>query len=665
MRVKPKQNPRIIFLVALMLSIFTIFGFRAGDFQLVTADQFASGYAGLTSIDTKITATRGVIVDRYGRPIATNRDGYNIIFNSAYMKSNSYNSTINALCRLLKMYNTEWNDVLPLGKSHPYDFTDDASAVAQMKAKLGLNDYASAQNCFDEMVSRYSLQTYTDDEKRIIMGVRYSMEKADFSVSYPFTFANDISAKLMMIVSESYSYLEGVEIEIVTYREYADPELAVHVLGTTGKISAEEWEVYKLSGYSYDDIVGKSGVEKAFEDYLRGTDGTLTYYFDKSGNVARTEVKNQPVQGNTVFLTIDSKLQKVAQDALADNIKTLNSQGARITGGAVVVTGVKSGEVLASANYPSYSFVDYYKDYASVQSAQNAPLYDRAFRGLYPPGSVFKPLVAVAGLQENIINVQSTVFCNKTYTFYDDYQPNCMHRHGYMNVISAISKSCNCFFFDTGRQVGITKLNDYTRKFGLGVKTGVEIAESLGTVAGPQYSSTVGSAWYAGMTLSASIGQSDNAFTPLQLSSYTATVANGGTRYKTTLLNSVRSSVTNELLYYVSPTVVETISASSSVMNIVKEGMHSVTSEGTASAYFADYPISVGGKTGTAQTTGLDNSVLTIFAPYDDPEIAISIVVEHGQKSYSTGPVAKAILDEYFFGSAEEFDEKLPNTLID
>ncbi len=665
MRVKPKQNPRIIFLVALMLSIFTIFGFRAGDFQLVTADQFASGYAGLTSIDTKITATRGVIVDRYGRPIATNRDGYNIIFNSAYMKSNSYNSTINALCRLLKMYNTEWNDVLPLGKSHSYDFTDDASAVAQMKAKLGLNDYASAQNCFDEMVSRYSLQTYTDDEKRIIMGVRYSMEKADFSVSYPFTFANDISAKLMMIVSESYSYLEGVEIEIVTYREYADPELAVHVLGTTGKISAEEWEVYKLSGYSYDDIVGKSGVEKAFEDYLRGTDGTLTYYFDKSGNVARTEVKNQPVQGNTVFLTIDSKLQKVAQDALADNIKTLNSQGARITGGAVVVTGVKSGEVLASANYPSYSFVDYYKDYASVQSAQNAPLYDRAFRGLYPPGSVFKPLVAVAGLQENIINVQSTVFCNKTYTFYDDYQPNCMHRHGYMNVISAISKSCNCFFFDTGRQVGITKLNDYTRKFGLGVKTGVEIAESLGTVAGPQYSSTVGSAWYAGMTLSASIGQSDNAFTPLQLSSYTATVANGGTRYKTTLLNSVRSSVTNELLYYVSPTVVETISASSSVMNIVKEGMHSVTSEGTASAYFADYPISVGGKTGTAQTTGLDNSVLTIFAPYDDPEIAISIVVEHGQKSYSTGPVAKAILDEYFFGSAEEFDEKLPNTLID
>ncbi len=665
MRVKQKQNPRIIFLISIMLSVFFVFGFRAADFQLVTADDFSSLNAGLTPISTKITATRGIIVDRYGRPIATNRDGYNIVFNSAYMKSDSYNSSIKSLCKLLTLYNTEWNDVLPMTLAAPFEFTDDEKAVAQMKQKLGLNDYASAENCFEEMVSRYSLQTYTDDEKRLIMGVRYSMEKADFSVSYPYTFANDISSKLMMVVSESYSHLSGVEIEVVTYREYVDPELAVHILGTTGKMTSEEWDVYKLSGYSYDDIVGKSGVEKAFEDYLRGTDGTLTYYFDKSGRVAYTEVTEQPVQGNTVFLTIDSKLQKVAQNALEKNIKKLNSQGGQITGGAVVVTSVKTGEVLASANYPSYSLIDYYNDYNSVQSAANSPLYDRAFRGLYPPGSAFKPMVAVAGLQESIINKTSTVFCNKKYTFYNDYQPSCMHRHGYMNVITAISKSCNCFFFDVGRQLGISRLNDYTTRFGLGVKTGVEITESAGIIAGPKYSSSVGSVWYSGMTLSASIGQSDNAFTPLQLSAYTATVANGGVRYKTTLLNSVRSATTNELIYSMSPIIADNVGAGYDVMNIVKEGMHSVTSEGTASAYFADYPIAVGGKTGTAQTTGLDNSVLVIFAPYDDPEIAISIVVEHGQKSTSTGPVAKAILDEYFFGSAEIFDEKLPNTLID
>lgn len=665
MRVKQKQNPRIVFLVAVMLSVFFVFGFRAADFQLVTADRFASENAGLTAITTDITATRGVIVDRYGRPIATNRDGYNIVFNSAYMKSDSYNSTITSLTKLLTLYNTEWNDVLPMNFAVPYEFTDDETAVKQMKSKLGLNDYATAENCFDEMVSRYSLESYSDQDKRTIMGVRYSMERADFSVSYPYVFANDISSKLMMVVSESYSDLKGVEIDVVTYREYADPELAVHILGTTGKMTAEEWEKYKLSGYSYDDIIGKSGVEKAFEEFLKGEDGELTYYFDKSGNVAYTEVTKQPVQGNTVFLTIDSKLQKVAQNALADNIKKLNSEGGHITGGAVVITDVKTGEILASANYPSYSLIDYYNDYNAVQSAENSPLYDRAFRGLYPPGSAFKPLVAVAGLQESIIDRYSTVFCNKKYTFYDDYQPNCMHKHGYMNVISAISKSCNCFFFDVGRQIGISKLNLYAEKFGLGVKTGVEIAESLGTIAGPHFSATMGSKWYDGMTLSASIGQSDNAFTPLQLSSFTATVANGGTRYKTTLLNSVRSSLDNSLIYQSTPIIADTVGAGDTVMSIVKDGMHSVTSEGTASAYFADYPISVGGKTGTAQTTGLDNSVLTVFAPFDDPQIAISIVVEHGQKSYSTGPVAKAILDEYFFGSAEIYDEKLPNTLID
>ena len=665
MRVKKKHNPRIVVLVAILLSVFSAFGFRAADFQLMSADEFASQTAGYTSVKTSISATRGAIVDRYGRPIATSRDGYNIVFNRAYMKHDTYNEAILSLTKLLTLYNAEWNDSLPLSFAEPYTFSSETVAVNQLISKLGLNDYATAENCFDEMVSRYGLESYPDSDKRIIMGVRYSMEKSDFSVSYPYVFANDISTELMMIVSESYSYLKGVEIEIVTYREYIDPELAVHLLGTTGKISAEEWQTYKEQGYSYDDIVGKSGVEKAFESYLKGQDGELTYYFDKQGNVVYTEVTKQPVQGNTVFLTIDSKLQKVAQEALAKNIKKLNSEGGQITGGAVVVTDVKTGEVLASANYPTYSFVDYYNDYNSVQSAPNSPLYDRAFRGLYPPGSAFKPLVAVAGLNEKIINLQSVVYCNKKYTYYEDYQPSCMHKHGDMNVISAISKSCNCFFFDVGRQIGITKLNGYAVKFGLGVKTGVEIAESQGVIAGPTFSTSQGNKWYDGMTLAAAIGQSDNAFTPLQLSVFTATIANGGTRYKTTLLNSVRSSVDNSLIFANSPQVLATVGAGEKAMSIVMDGMHSVTSEGTASAYFADYPISVGGKTGTAQTKGLDNSVLTVFAPFDDPQISISIVIEHGQKSYSTGPIAKEILDEYFFGSAEEYDEKLPNTLID
>lgn len=661
MRVRRRQNPRIITLIALMLAIFILFGFRAANFQVVTADDFSLKNAHLTAITTKITATRGEIVDRYGRPIATNRDGYSIVFNSAYMKKAQYNEAIKSLTDLLTMYEHEWTDNLPLTVTAPYEFTDEANAK-RLKTKLGLNDYATAQNCYDEMVSKYKLETYNEKDKRTLMGVRYSMERADFSVSNPFTFAEDISSELMLTVSESFLHIGGIEINVVSYRQYTDSMLAPHTIGTIGKINADEWETLKNKGYSYNDYVGKSGIEKAFENYLKGQDGELTYYFDKSGSVVYTEVTKQPVQGNTVFLTLDSRLQKIAQDKLAENIKDLNSRGQAITGGSVVITNVKTGEVLTLANYPSYD-LENLSDYLNGQVANN-PLYDRALKGNYPPGSAFKPMVAVAGLQEQIVEPYDTVFCSQKYKFYNDYQPSCMHYHKTVNVFSALSQSCNYYFFDLGRQVGITKLNNYAKKMGLGVPTGIELGESSGILAGPDYSKTVGSQWYDGMTLAASIGQSDNAFTPIQLATYTASIANGGTRFRSTLLSAVRAAGTNETVFSMTPEILDTINADKSVIDSVKKGMQSVTSEGTASAYFADYPISIGGKTGTAQTTGPDNSVLILFAPYEDPEIAVSIVVEHGEKSYSTGPVAKAIMDEYFFGSEQIDTDEKPNQIL-
>ena len=661
MRVKRRQNPRVITLISIMLAIFIAFGVRAIQFQVVTADEFSLKNANLTAISTKITATRGEIFDRYGRPIATNRDGYSIVFNSAYMKKADYNSTIKALTDLLKLYECEWEDRLPMTTSLPYEFTDESGAK-RLKKTLKLNDYATAQNCYDEMVSRYKLESYSEADRRTLMGVRYTMERADFSVSNPFTFSEDIPSELMLEVAESFSYVRGVEINVVSYRQYTDSELAPHTIGTIGKITAEEWEILKEKGYSYNDYVGKSGVEKAFEDYLRGTDGVLTYYFDKSGNVVDTVITKQPVQGNTVFLTIDSKLQKISQDALAENIELLNSRGQKITGGSVVITNVKTGQVLVSANYPSYD-LENLSDYLG-DNVQNNPLFDRALKGTYPPGSAFKPLVAIAGLQEGIVEPYDTVFCKKVYDYYEDYRPSCMHYHKTVNVFKAISESCNYYFFDLGRQVGITRLNNYSKKLGLGVATGIELGESSGVLAGPVYSASIGKPWYDGMTLAASIGQSDNAFTPLQLANYTATIANGGTRYKMTLLSEVRTAVGNKKVYSSVPQVMDTLEVDASVISTVKQGMQSVTQEGTASAYFKDYPVNVGGKTGTAQTTGADNSVLILFAPYEDPEIAVSIVIEHGEKSISTGPIAKAIMDEYFFGSSEPEDDSNPNELL-
>ncbi len=662
MRVKRRQNPRVITLVSILLIVFMVFGIRAADFQVVTADDFSLKNAHLTAISVKIPATRGEIVDRYGRPIATNRDGYSIVFNSAYMKKADYNSSIKTLTELLSAYECKWEDRLPMSEAAPYEFTDESGAK-RLKKILKLNDYATPENCYNEMVKRYGLESFNEKDRRTIMGVRYTMERADFSVSNPFAFSEDIPSDLMLTVAESFSHIRGVEINVVSYRQYSDSTLAPHTIGTIGKIDAEEWETLKEKGYSYNDYVGKSGVEKAFESYLRGVDGKMTYYFDKRGNVVYTEITKQPVQGHTVFLTLDSKLQRVAQDALANNIKKLNSGGRTITGGSVVITDIKTGQVLTSANYPSYD-LENLSDYLG-ENIKNNPLFDRALKGNYPPGSAYKPLVAVSGLQEKIVEPYDTVFCKETYDYYEDYQPSCMHYHKTVNVFRAISESCNYYFFDLGRQVGITRLNDYSKRFGLGVKTGIELSESTGILAGPAYSTSIGMPWFDGMTLSAAIGQSDNAFTPLQLSTYTATIANGGTRYKTTLLNSVRTASGNDKVYSSVPEILDQLNIEDEVINAVKKGMQSVAEEGTASAYFKDYPVQVGGKTGTAQVSGRpDNSVLILFAPYEDPEIAVSIVVERGENSLSTGPVVKAILDEYFFGSTEpEIDEK-PNELL-
>ena len=323
MRVKARQNPRIVTLISIMLVIFIGFGIRAADFQVVTADDFSLKNAHLTAISIKIPAIRGEIVDRYGRPIATNRDGYSIVFNSAYMKKADYNSSIKTLTGLLTSYEWEWVDNLPMSATAPYEFADESGAK-RLKKILKLNDYATPENCYNEMVKKYGLETFNEKDRRTIMGVRYSMERADFSVANPFTFAEDIPSELMLTVAESFSHVRGVEINVVSYRQYTDSTLAPHTIGTIGKINAEKWETLKDKGYSYNDYVGKSGVEKAFETYLRGTDGKLTYYFDKQGNVVYTEITKQPVQGHTVFLTLDSKLQQVSQDALANNIKKLN-----------------------------------------------------------------------------------------------------------------------------------------------------------------------------------------------------------------------------------------------------------------------------------------------------------------------------------------------------
>ena len=379
------------------------------------------------------------------------------------------------------------------------------STMSRLKSELGLNHYATEQNCYDAMVERYDLQDYGETDRRLLMGVRYTMDLEDYSVSYPFTFAEDISEKARSVIKESSASLPGITVENVPVREYAVEDIAPHLIGTVGPIYAEDWEELKEKGYSYNDRVGKSGVELAFEDYLRGTDGVKRVIQDADGNTVETVVEQEAIPGNTVMLSIDLNLQRVAQDALETVILDMRSKGTGATAGAVVAVNVRTGELLASATYPTYTIQQYNENYETLVQDSSLPLFNRAFNGTYQPGSTFKPGVAAIGLTTGKITPTESIYCSGIYQF-SNIPFRCMGYHGSETVVDALMHSCNTFFYETGNRLGINTLNSYCRLLGFGVKTGVELPESEGILAGPDYAKSINATWYPGDTVQAAIG---------------------------------------------------------------------------------------------------------------------------------------------------------------
>ncbi len=656
---KKKSQIEINILSFLLIAVIILFSARVYFLQVTAAGEFKKSlpYGAASSHAAVITAPRGEILDCYGRKIAVNRDGYNIIFNKAYVKDN-LNTIILTLINLAKEYEAEWVDKLPITASSPYKYIEGEKTDKLLKT-LDLANYATAENCFDEMVKRYKLEGFSRSEQRKIMGVRYSMEILDFSISYPYTFAEDIPTEFMRHISESSFLLDGISIDVVPFREYTDTTLAVNLIGSVGPIFEEDWEYYKERGYSYNDKVGKSGIEKWGEEYLRGIDGEITYYLDAKGNIIETEITKEPIAGKTIMLSLDKNIQRLAQDSLENKVKDLRSRGSSCKAATAVAIEVSTGKVLAAANYPTYDSATMNKDYNQLAEDPAKPLMDRAFQGIYPVGSTIKPGVSVAALETGVYRNGETVGCVQTYNYFSDYKPKCLHHHGSINLKTAISKSCNYFFFEMGKRIGATTLTDYFKQFGLGVKTGVEINDSAGLLLEPD-SDRVG-----GTTLQIAIGQL-NAFTPLQLANYTATLANGGTRYKVSLIDKVVTYDMSSTFLTVKPEIKNEMKISESTLAAVKEGMLSVTEEGTGRLALSDYPIKVGGKTGTSQVNNAaDHSVFIAYAPFDNPQIAISVVLENGGHGYNAGSVVRDILDAYFFSESSADDYNLPFVVLD
>lgn len=662
---KRSFSVRYIAMIIILAIVLTTYSVRLSDLQVANSDKYLAQADSSSSRTMTVSATRGEIIDRYGRSIVYNREGSNIVFDAAYLPSDKLNSTILRMIKLLSKNNEEWNDSLPMEAESPYTLNGKDSEISTLRKTLELAHYATADNCFKAMISRYELEGMSVADQRLVMGVRYTMELAGYSIANPYVFAEDVGTSTVQTIKESSFDLEGVNIETATFREYADPELAPHIIGYTGLMSADEWLKVRDSGqYQFSDKIGKSGIEKAAEDYLRGTDGKYLVTQSSNGKVTSKKALQETVAGSTVQLTIDSNLQKVAQTALADEIKAMQASGTNATGGAVVVTEIKSGEILASANYPSYNMNDLLNNYSKLASNKSKPLFDRALNGQYPPGSTFKPATALIGLQLGKITTSETINCTHTYTRFRDYQPSCLGRHGSINVSRALAKSCNFFFYELGYRIGISNLNKYCKQLGLGVSTGVELNESKGILAGKEYRDSIGSTWNQGDTIQAAIGQSDNGFTPLQLSMYTATIANGGTRYKAHFIKSVMNYTLTDIVKNDFTEVLDTTEISKSNFDAVKEGMLQVTEDGTASATFRNYGIKVGGKTGTADANGKTNAMFIAFAPYDNPEIAISIAIENGGHGSAIAPIAKRIFDAYFYNESGVYSETPYNTLL-
>ena len=658
---KKSANARIITIIAVTAVLFAVLAGRFAQFQIIETDAIATQAKQSEEKTISVEAARGEITDRYGRVIAGNSMSYSVIIRRGSFPSGGDGEkrieVILRLCGLLAENNEALSESLPLNADpdNPQFLPDRDSDVTKLKELLKKQPYATAQNCFDALVERYDLTGLTAADARKVIGVRYEMEVGAFSSYKQITIAKNVSMATITAVKEQSELLPGVYIAAVPERTYYMPDIAAHIIGYTGPIYAEEYAELKSQGYALNDTVGKNGVEKMMESYLRGTDGTTVTNSDDP-DTAVTKAKD-PIPGATVVLTIDSNLQKVAQDSLAETIKNIaakgsyaGNQGADADAGAAVVIDVKTGEVLAAANYPTYNLEDLLKDYNSVLNAENQPLFNRAFQGTYPPGSTYKPLVALAALQTGVITPSTQVTCTHTYTYYEDYQPKCLGTHGPISLEHALAVSCNFYFFEVGRRTTIQVIENYAKSFGLGEKTGIGLPESSGIAAGITYRSSIGQKWVPGDTLQAAIGQSDNLYTPLQLADYIATICTGGIRYQPRIVKQVVSKDGTKTLVNDEPTVAGTVELDPKNISAVMKGMLSVTLDGTGSTVFGDYPIKVGGKTGSAEVaSGSPNAVFVAFAPYDDPQIAVAIVIEHGWHGGEAANVAKAIFDAYFF----------------
>lgn len=606
-----------------------------------------------------VTASRGIITDRNGKVLVSNRLAYTLVVDkSSFGKDEAaLNDAIWQLIQLCQEQGVTWNDTLPMTTGSSPQLTS-KSLTESFREYLDDNKLPTDGGSAEVLAAMRKLykvdDSYTDAQARLIVGVRYEL---DGRSSY--TFAEDVSTELLGRITDGK--YRGVTIKTAAARVY-NTKLAAHILGTVGAIWQEEWRSdestgyvgYADKGYNMNDLVGKDGVEKAFEEYLHGKDGKRLITTDENGKITGELYTREPQPGGTVALTIDIDLQQVVEDTLASTIQGMIDKDSNERGGAAAVIQVGTGEVLAMASYPTYDLETFNQDYDELVKDERLPMFNRATQGVYAPGSTFKLCTSVAALEEGIITPSTIIEDKGIYTYYVDPQPMCWiwrqahTTHGRINVSQAIVDSCNYFYYEVGRLTGIKKLDEYATAFGLGQSTGIEIGDVSGVLASPEWAEAHDREWTDGQTITAAIGQSYNLFTPLQLANYVATLVSGGEHYEAHLLKNVKSYDNSRVVGVYGKGPLNDLNISDSTMAAVTKGMHDLTYDSLRSA-FSRCVVEAGAKTGSAQVgTDIANGTFVAYAPYDDPEIAIAIVVEKGGSGSLLANAAVDIINAWF-----------------
>jgi penicillin-binding protein 2 len=661
----------------IVLAIFIIFITVAIILQLVQ-HQLINGASFLAQssyrilAEGEIYAARGNIYDRNGVPIAGSRMGYSVQYVDVKMTNAEKNRMLLDLIDLLEKNGETTRSRLPeYLRVEPVRFMTDDSKKFISRIVLDKDDAPYVITA--DQALRYMRQTtfeidasYTEADAWKIMQFRYEILMNQPGVSNPMVLAQDVSPLTIAEIEERSSEFRGVSSYIRPYREYYNAEAISHILGYIGAISDEDlldWSTqFPDATYSKNDIVGRSGIERAAEQMLRGVNGSISKEVDGNGKTTDYTLMKEPQPGKDVYLTIDLDLQKVAVESLARNIERIRRMGGKknfgdANAGAVVAIDVKTGEVLAMASFPDYdpnTFLNGTNEQIqALLTDENRATWNRATMGAYPPGSTYKPLIAVAALESGIITPDKKVNSPYIEEIGNMKFTNLEGNQGYINLEKALATSSNMYFYKVGVQTGIDNIVKYAKAFGFGERTGIEIADDVGSLASREFKRKYyDEDWYPANTAMASIGQLYNAFTPLQIANYVATVANDGKRYTPHLIRMAVAQ-DGEITYEAKDTFVQ-VPVSIENIRAVKKGMVAVanSNDGTAVSIFRDFPFQVAGKTGTSETgresTSSSHGLFICYAPYDDPQIAVAVVVEHGVWGAYTAPIARDVMMAYF-----------------